>query len=383
MALLPPYSHVSKVRTKNQETDQASEIIMLARRIVAKYVTKTTALAMFGTTVVLSILQVLFTYLGELGELKPDYNAWQALVYVLWGAPRYLYEILPISALIGAVIGLGSLATSSELIVMRSVGVSLWRIVGWVMRSALLLIILSFALSEWVIPYTNEKAQSVKSHRSVAALGEVKGYWSREGQRFIYIDYANSQGNLRDIQVVDFDQNYYLQSLINAQQGQFIKNGQWALKKAEQMDILAAGNAIKTDHEEQSLSLALQPKYVHMVTLDPEDLSPSQLISFMRYMDEYSQVPKTYQLAFWQKVASPFSLIALVLVACSFIFGPLRQQSMGFRLVIALFIGLSFYYLQDFLGYASLVYSPSPAWFVLVPILLMFGAGSYLLYRAR
>lgn len=51
----------------------------------------------------------------------------------------------------------------------------------------------------------------------------MKGYWSREGQRFIYIDYANSQGNLRDIQVVDFDQNYYLQSLINAQQGQFIK----------------------------------------------------------------------------------------------------------------------------------------------------------------
>lgn len=356
---------------------------MLARRIVAKYVTKTTALAMFGTTVVLSILQILFTYLGELGELKPDYNAWQALIYVLWGAPRYLYEILPISALIGAVIGLGSLATSSELIVMRSAGISLWRIVGWVMRSALLLIILSFALSEWVIPYTNEKAESVKSHRSVAALGEVKGYWSREGQRFIYIDYANSQGNLKDIQVVDFDQNYYLQSLINAQQGQFVKDGQWALKKAQQMDILTAGNAIKTDHDEQSLSLALQPKYVHMVTLDPEDLSPSQLISFMRYMDEYSQVPKTYQLAFWQKVASPFSLIALVLVACSFIFGPLRQQSMGFRLVIALFIGLSFYYLQDFLGYASLVYAPSPAWFVLVPILLMFGAGSYLLYRAR
>lgn len=356
---------------------------MLARRIVAKYVTKTTALAMFGTTVVLSILQILFTYLGELGELKPDYNAWQALIYVLWGAPRYLYEILPISALIGAVIGLGSLATSSELIVMRSAGISLWRIVGWVMRSALLLIILSFALSEWVIPYTNEKAESVKSHRSVAALGEVKGYWSREGQRFIYIDYANSQGNLKDIQVVDFDQNYYLQSLINAQQGQFVKDGQWALKKAEQMDILAAGNAIETNHDEQSLSLALQPKYVHMVTLDPEDLSPSQLISFMRYMDEYSQVPKTYQLAFWQKIASPFSLIALVLVACSFIFGPLRQQSMGFRLVIALFIGLSFYYLQDFLGYASLVYAPSPAWFVLVPILLMFGAGSYLLYRAR
>lgn len=356
---------------------------MLARRIVAKHVTKTTVLAMLGTTLVLSFLQILFTYLGELGSLKPTYNAWQAFLYVIWGAPSYLYEILPVAALIGSVLGLGALASNSELIVMRSVGISLWRIVGWVMRSALLLIVLSFVLSEWVIPYTNEKAQSIKKQRSVAALGEVKGYWSREGQRFIYIDYANSQGQLRNIQAIDFDQNYRLQSFVTAEKGQFLKDGQWNLEKSHQVDLLAQGNAIKTDHEQQALGLALQPKYVHMVTLDPDDLSPSQLISFMQYLSEYSQVPKTYELAFWKKVTSPFALITLVLIACSFIFGPLRQQSMGFRLVIALFTGLGFFYLQDFLGYASLVYAPSPAWFVLLPILLMFAAGSYLLYRAR
>jgi lipopolysaccharide export system permease protein len=356
---------------------------MLARRIVAKHVTKTTILAMLGTTLVLSFLQVLFTYLGELGSLKPNYTAWQAFLYVMWGAPRYLYEILPVAALIGSVLGLGALASNSELIVMRSVGISLWRIVGWVMRAALLLIVLSFVLSEWVIPYTNEKAQNIKTQRSVAAMGEVKGYWSREGQRFIYIDYANSQGQLRNIQTIDFDQDYRLQSFVIAQQGQFLKEGQWSLQKSHQVDLLAQGNAIKTNHDQQTLTLALQPKYVHMVTLDPEDLSPSQLVSFMGYMREYSQVPKTYELAFWQKVSSPLGLITLVLLACSFIFGPLRQQSMGFRLVIALFTGLGFFYLQDFLGYASLVYAPSPAWFVLIPILLMFGVGSYLLYRAR
>jgi lipopolysaccharide export system permease protein len=266
---------------------------------------------------------------------------------------------------------------------MRSVGISLWRIVGWVMRSAFLLIILSFVLSEWVIPYTNEKAQSIKSQRSVAALGEVKGYWSREGQRFIYIDYANSQGQLRNVQAIDFDQDYRLRSFVTAEKGQFVKDGQWMLGQAHQVDLLAQGNAIKTDHEQQVLGLALQPKYVHMVTLDPDDLSPSQLISFMQYLAEYSQVPKTYELAFWQKVTAPFALITLVLIACSFIFGPLRQQSMGFRLVIALFTGLGFFYLQDFLGYASLVYAPSPAWFVLLPVVLMFMVGSYLLYRAR
>ncbi|MFN0297974.1 LPS export ABC transporter permease LptG [Acinetobacter albensis] len=356
---------------------------MLARRIVAKHVTKTTALAMLGATAVLSVLQVLFTYLGELGALNENYNAWQALLYVMWGAPRYLYEILPIAALIGAVLGLGTLASNSELVIMRSIGISLWRIVGWVIRSALILVILSFALSEWVIPYTNEQAKSVKDHQSVSALGEVKGYWTREGQRFIYIDYANAQGQLKHVQVVDFDAGYHLKGVLNAAQGQFVKDGDWNLERVSQVDILPQGNATLVNAAQLPLSLALQPKYVHMVTIDPEDLSPSQLISFMSYMEEYSQVPKTYKLAFWQKVASPFALIALVVIACSFIFGPLRQQSMGFRLVIALFIGLSFFYLQDFLGYASLVYSPSPAWFVFVPIILMMLVGGYLLRRAR
>ena len=356
---------------------------MLARQIVAKHVTKTTALAMLGATAILSALQVLFTYMGELGSLKEGYGAWQAFLFVLWGAPQYLYEILPISALIGAVLGLGTLASNSELIVMRASGISLWRIVGWVMRSAMLLVLLSFLLSEYVIPHTNEKAKSIKDHRSVAQLGEVKGYWTREGQRFIYIDYANAQGQLKQVQMLDFDNDYRLKSVLDADQGEFVKNGQWTLSKADQMDIFQDGHSKLIQTEKQDLALALQPKYVHMVTIDPEDLAPSQLISFMGYMHEYSQVPKTYLLAFWQKVASPFALLALVLVACSFIFGPLRQQSMGFRLVIALFVGLGFYYLQDFLGYASLVYSPSPAWFVFLPIVLMFGAGSYLLYRAR
>ncbi|WP_111859066.1 LPS export ABC transporter permease LptG [Acinetobacter sp. CFCC 10889] len=356
---------------------------MLARKIVAKHVVNTTALAMLGATAVLSVLQVLFTYLGELGDLKEGYTAWNALQYVLWGAPKYLYEILPISALIGAVLGLGTLASNSELIIMRASGISLWRIVGWVMRSAMLLVVLSFVLSQFVVPYTNEQAKSIKSKKSVAALGEVKGYWSREGQRFIYIDYANSKGNLKQVQVVDFDQDYRMESVLNAEQGNFVKNGQWSLTQATQVNLQADGRATVDHDSQQNLALALQPKYVHMVTIDPEDLAPSQLISFMRYMDQYSQVPKTYLLAFWQNVGSPFALLALVLIACSFIFGPLRQQSMGFRLVIALFVGLGFYYIQDFLGYASLVYSPSPAWFVFVPIVLMFGVGSYLLHRAR
>ena len=51
---------------------------MFARRIVAKHVTKTTAMAMLGATAILSVLQILCTYLGELGSLQEGYGAWDA-----------------------------------------------------------------------------------------------------------------------------------------------------------------------------------------------------------------------------------------------------------------------------------------------------------------
>lgn len=356
---------------------------MLSRRILARHVIKATGVAMLGATAILLLLQMLFGYLAELGELNEHYNAWQAFLYILWDAPSKLLELLPIGALIGSVVGLGTLASNSELVVMRASGVSLWRIVGWVIRPAVLLIVVSFALSEWVIPYSNEQAKAAQKENYRPSLGEVRGYWTREGQRFVHIDYANAGGHLRNVQVIDFDDNYRIVSTINSEEGRFKDNQNWTLSGIQQVDIFPEGHAQKTTRTEENLPLALQPKYVHMVTVNPEDLAPSQLISFMSYMDEYSQVPKKYELAFWKKLASPLALIALVVIACSFIFGPLRQQSMGFRLVIALFVGLGFYYLQDFLGYASLIYSPSAAWFVLLPIFMILGAGAFLLNRVR
>lgn len=349
-----------------------------------RHVIKTAGLAMLGAAFLLLLLQILFSYIAELGELKDGYTAMNALFFVLWQSPKYLYEILPIAGLMGAVIGLGSLASSSEIIIMRAVGVSLWRIVGWVLLPALLLIVLSFALSEWVLPYSNQQARQIqKSTDKSLKIGEVHGYWTREANRYIYVDYANSLGQLKQINMIELNDQYRITQTTHAQTGEYTTQQQWQLTQVDQSRIQTDGSAKLLHSASVPMQLALQPKFVQIVTVAPDDLAPSQLIEYMQYLSKYSQVPKPYILAFWQKVAAPFALISLVVIACSFIFGPLRQQSVGFRLVIALFIGLGFRYLQDFLSYASLVYSPSPAWFVMVPIVLCLGIGTYLLNKAK
>lgn len=357
---------------------------MINQRILAKHVSKTAGLAMFGTALLLVFLFVLFTYLSEFAELKEGYGALDALRYVLWQSPKFLYQLMPVAALIGAVLGLGTLASNSELIIMRSAGISLWRIVRWVVRPALVMVVVAFALSEWVLPYSEQQAKQVQQKSGVKAkVGSVQGYWTREGNRYIYIDYANSMGQLKNIHILEMDSNSRLRQTVHAETGHFKSEQQWLLKDIQQSVVQQDGRAVQSKLPESPISLALQPRFVQLVTISPEDLAPSELVEYMRYLSAHTQLPKPYILAFWQKIASPFSLIALVVIACSFIFGPLRQQSVGFRLVIALFIGLGFHYVQDFLGYASLVYSPSPAWFVIVPILLSFAVGAYLLHRVK
>lgn len=350
--------------------------------LLARYVIKTTTLAMLGSVAVLVFLQVLFNYLAELGELNAHYSAFQALQRILWDVPTLIMTVMPIAILMGSVIGLGGLASSSELVVMRSAGVSLWRIVGWTLLPALLLIVSTLALAQWVIPYTSQQASTARRSGEPIPLGEVRGYWTREGQRVVHIDYANANGELRQVRLFDFDARDQLSRVISADSGNY-RQGQWTLQQVRQVTIQPDGSTQLTQQVRLPVQLSLQPRFVHMVTVNPEELAPSDLISYISYLQSHSQVPKKYLLALWKMIGLPFATLALLLLACSFVFGPLRQQSMSFRMVIALFCGLGFNYLQEFMGYASLIYRPSAGWFVFLPIVMIAGLGAYLLRRVR
>ena len=75
-------------------------------------------------------LVTLFALLEELGENDAGYSLLEALWYVLLTTPRRIYEVLPYVAFLGSLIGLGSLAASSEIVILRANGVSPARIFG-------------------------------------------------------------------------------------------------------------------------------------------------------------------------------------------------------------------------------------------------------------
>jgi lipopolysaccharide export system permease protein len=327
-------------------------------------------------------LTTISVLLGERGDLEGNYTFWVSVKYVLLSVPGSLYEMLPFAVLIGCLAGLGSLANNSELVVIRTAGISTVRITWMVMRPALLVMFAGVLISEYIAPNTQSIAQSEKAV-ALQREGSVskEGLWHREGQQFMHFKVVQPNGILYGVTIYSFDESGKLEKSTFAERAIF-QSDHWLIE-----DILE--NTFEEDRIVQRTSFAerweteLSPELLNILVLAPIDLSISGLWEYSRYLESQGLNNGPYLLAFWKKVLQPLSTIMLVLVAVSFVFGPLRQVTMGFRIFIGVIVGIVFRTAQDMLGPASLVYGFSPIYASLIPILVCGFLGAILLQRVK
>ena len=127
----------------------------------------------------------------------------------------------------------------------------------------------------------------------------------------------------------------------------------------------------------------LSPELLSVLLVDPDRQSISGLYRFANFFQSEGLDAATYFLAFWKKLLQPLATLALVVLAISFIFGPLRESTMGFRVFAALGIGLLFTIVQRMMEPASLLYGFSPLLAVLTPIGICAALGLYYMRRVR
>ncbi|EBK2343790.1 LptF/LptG family permease, partial [Salmonella enterica subsp. enterica serovar Enteritidis] len=114
--------------------------------ILSHYVKKQALFAMTGAIIGLWLLKVVFDYLAELQDLNDHYNYLDALRFIAYSGPSDLLDYMPFGTLLGAVVGLGLLANTSELTVIQAAGISRFKIVGWVMQPAIVFVIIGLLL---------------------------------------------------------------------------------------------------------------------------------------------------------------------------------------------------------------------------------------------
>ncbi|NUT89160.1 LPS export ABC transporter permease LptG [Pseudomonas corrugata] len=347
-----------------------------------RYIGSSVFMAILAVLGIILGLATLFAFIDEMSDVSDTYTLADVASYVLLTAPRRLYDMLPMAALIGCLIGLGSLASNSELTIMRAAGVSVGRIVWAVMKPMLVLMLVGVLIGEYIAPATENTAQA---NRSLAqgggdAQSAKHGLWHRQGDEFIHINSVQPNGILYGVTRYRFDEQRHMLSSSFAKRAQFAED-HWQLSDVT-TTLFHEKNTEVVASPQERWDVAISPQLLSTVVMAPESLSITGLWGYIHYLADQGLNNGRYWLAFWVKVLQPLVTAALVLMAISFIFGPLRSVTLGQRVFTGVLVGFTFRIAQDLLGPSSLVFGFSPLFAVLVPAGVCALAGLWLLRRA-
>jgi lipopolysaccharide export system permease protein len=267
---------------------------------------------------------------------------------------------------------------------MRASGVSLLRIVFFVIRPVLLFVLLAAAIGEYFSPYLDQLAEGRREYlrKGESALDSSSGLWNREGSEFMHFNAVFPGGVLFGVSRFQFNQDRSLREASFSSRATY--NASEKVWIEENVSITQfADNSTQTDKQiTRRWNSELTPEVLALNILPPDSLSIASLFQYINFLDQQSLDNARYKLAFWSKVLQPAVIIGLVLIGISFVFGPLRNSTMGFRIFIGVVIGVSFRIIQDMLGPFSLVFGFSPVLAVLLPVLFCVSVGLYLLRRS-
>ncbi|MFG1488721.1 LPS export ABC transporter permease LptG [Oceanospirillum sp. HFRX-1_2] len=332
------------------------------------------AKSVFGAVLVVQLLllglDMMLALVNELDNLNETYQLSNVLYYVLLSAPRRFYDLVPVGVMVGALIGLGSLASNNELAVIRAAGVSITRIIWAVMKPMLMIIAVTAFIGEFVSPKTAVDAENyrlMKRWDTNQTKGK-SGVWLRDGSDYFYFRSIRTDGQLYGIQRQSFSADgKTLLSTSVAKSGQYdFELKGWVLN-----------DVIRTQLGRQHITSEavgtvfwpsdLKPDLMKVIIINQRYLAPSDLWRYSQYLKGQGLKSHEHEMAFWQKVLMPLTISSLVLVAASFVFGPLRSAPAGTRVFSGVVVGLVVKYIQDILGPASVVYGFDPVWAVLTP----------------
>jgi lipopolysaccharide export system permease protein len=338
-----------------------------------------------STLTVLLALLAIFTFFALIDELdevgRGSYGLVQVFVFVLMTAPSLAYELFPMAALIGSLLGLGSMMRNGEITVMRCAGVSKVRVVISVMKAGALFVALAVLVGELVAPPAEAYA---RQYRSLAindriALKTRNGFWARDADSYINIREILPGDRIKDIFIYEFDAASELRTSTHAREARYV-DGRWILEHISQTIISETAIERRTV-ERAAWDSLLRPDLVAMVAIQPDSLSVRTLVKYIRFLNSNGQSAQRYEHALWVKVTYPFASAVMVFLAIPLVLRASRTATVGQRVLLGGLVGLGFHLLNQAAGHLGVVYDVAPALSAAGPALAMCVIGAVLLLR--
>lgn len=316
-------------------------------------------------------------FLDQLGDVgRGDYGALDAFVFVALSLPRIAYELLPLAALLGALVALSLLANDSELIALRAGGVSIARITVAALKTGVLVAAAALVAGETVVPAGEAHAQRGRAEAMEAnarrqtplSASAESSLWLRDGGDFINIGEVLPDLTLRRVKLFQFDKSRKLRAMRYAARAEFAGD-YWRLNEVEEtrfVDGAGDGDAataptVDTAHlDAAEWRTAVTPQILSVFQLQPGQLSLTQLHKYIRHLAANRQHTAPFELAFWNKLLLPVAVAVMLALATPFVFVNLRAATLGRSVFAGVLLGLAFFALSRAAGYTVLAHGLPP-----------------------
>jgi len=354
-------------------------------RVIDRYIVRTVLAAVVMVTAVLLVLVGLFLFINEQGQVGTgEYTSLKALRYVALNLPGQLFEFLPVGALIGGLMGLGALARTSELTVMRASGISKRRIAVAVGLAGVLLVGVAALVGEWLAPSLSQLAREQKafSRFSNVSFAGQGGAWIRDGELLVKAEQRATDGAFGGFTVFDLAENNTLISVGRAASAVEQPGEGWLLKDYAESRF-EGERVVSRSEAARSLSTRASAEFLGVAATDPMDLSVRALQNVIDYLSANGQDVHEYRFALWSRVARCCAIFFGVLLAVPFVFGSLRSAGAGARGVLGLALGLAWFMLEKVVENGTAAFGLDPVLLAWAPTLALAVLVSAMLVRLR
>jgi lipopolysaccharide export system permease protein len=310
-------------------------------RYLYRTVVAYTAMAM----AVLLSLGAVFLFISEQSDIGVgSYTAGDAVLYTLLNLPQQIFELLPIGAMIGALMGLGNLAAGSELVVTRASGVSVWRIAWPVGLAGLTIAVCMYGIGEYAAPPLSQFAKGMKtaSKLSDVSFAGRSGAWIKDGNLVLRVQTGEVDRAFAGVILFQLDAGSRLRSIESAASISVATPGRWQLH-----DVLTtrfgADRLESASAPEVTMNSSVNPDFLGLASTDPELLTLRGLAAYIDHLRRNHLATASFEIGFWSRIARMFAVIVVTLLALPFVFGPLRTTGAGTRTVIGVLLGVAFF----------------------------------------
>ena len=330
-----------------------------------------------GMIPVMLLLLSLFSFLSLAEELEEvgqgTFRLIDAFLVVLYTSPRRIVDLMPVTALLGGLMGLGALANHQELIAARGAGMSRARMARPVFQATMIAAVLVVLMQTLLIPVSERAASKVRSKSLEATSFDAGGrleFWTRSGENFVHVSDVLFGQILEGVEIYNTDEGGKLSTLIQAEKATIIGVDTWLLEdvtRTQLSDMTAVGDHL----ESTKWTNLLSQEQADILILPLEALAPHDLVLYIRYLRENDLDTHHFRVIFWKQISVVIAVIAMGLLSLPLLVGSTRSVAASQRVILGGIIGIVFYLLQQATGHLASLFNLIPSVTILTPVLVL------------